>query len=98
MSQDTAADREKARRSKSADAIAAMDAAEQGGKKKPAAAAPAAKKPTEKKGAGRDDSQANFDRLAAGLRAKIAAAKGSGNNALAVKLEARLAELRKTIQ
>jgi len=97
MSQDTAANREKKRRSKSADAIAALDASE--GSSKPAAPAPAPKpKPRENVGTGRDDSQANFDRLSAGLRAKIAVAKKAGNTTLAVKLEARLAELRKTVQ
>ena len=67
---------------------------------KPAAAAPAAPKaaPKEKVGTGRDDSQANFDRLAAGLRQRISVAKKAGNATLAAKLEARLAELRKTVQ
>lgn len=65
--------------------------------RKPAAAARPKAKPKEKRGTGRDDSQTNFNRLAKGLRAQISAAKSAGNTGLAVKLEARLVELRKTI-
>jgi hypothetical protein len=60
--------------------------------------APKKAAPKEKRGTGRDDSKANFERLAKGLRAKIAVARGAGNTELASRLESRLAELRKTIQ
>ena len=57
------------------------------------------KKPAaEAVGVGRDDSQSNFKRLAAGLRKKIAVAEGAGNNTLATKLRARLVDLRKTTE
>lgn len=56
----------------------------------------APKKPAaEAAGVGRNQAQENFNRLAAGLRKKIQVAKGAGNNTLAAKLEARLAELKK---
>lgn len=96
MPQHTAAEREKNRRGKSAAAIAALDASEQGTPTKPKKPKKAA--PRERVGTGRDDSQTNFDRLAAGLRSRISAARKTGDNTLAAKLEARLAELRKTVQ
>ena len=95
MPQHTAAEQEKNRRNRSADAIAANDASEQG---TPTPAEPKKAAPKERIGTGRDDSQTNFDRLAAGLRSRIAAARKTGDGALAAKLEARLVELRKTGQ
>lgn len=94
MPNHTAAEKEKKRRNRSADAIAALDASEQGSRP-----APKKRKPRKEAiGTGRDDSQTNFDRLAAGLRQRISAARKTGNNTLAAKLEARLVELRKTVQ
>ena len=52
-------------------------------------------KPQERRGTGRNDAQANFERLSAGLRKQIQTAEAAGNNTLAAKLKARLAELKK---
>ncbi len=92
----TPAEKEKNRRNRSASTIEALDASEQGDQL-PVPKKRAAPK-QERVGTGRDDSQANFDRLAAGLRQRISAAKKTGNNTLAAKLEARLVELRKTVR
>jgi len=71
--------------------------------RKPAAAAkpkpkPKPTKPHERRGTGRNDAQANFDRLSKGLRERIYAAEEAGNSALAQKLKLRLEELRKVTE
>lgn len=92
----TAAEREKARQTRSERELAA-----QGEGFTPAQPAPAAApvkpkaKPKEAIGTGRNQAQQNFDRLSADLRKQIDAARKTGDNTLAAKLEARLAELRK---
>jgi hypothetical protein len=49
-------------------------------------------------GTGRDDSQANFERLSAGLIKKRAIAEAAGNAAGVADLNARLAALKETVQ
>ena len=88
----TAADNEKARQSRTERELERLESQEQGTAKKKK------KKVKEKIGTGRDDSQANFERIANGLRKNIVTAQEAGNHTLAAKLEARLAELRKTVQ
>jgi len=83
---------ETARQGKSAAAIDALDASEQGS----SAAAPKPKpkpKPKEKKGVGTDNTNANAKARAAQLAAKIKAARGAGNNSLADRLAAQRAKL-----
>ena len=84
-------------KSKSEKELERLEAAE-GGQKAAAPAEPAAapKAPaTESAGVGRNDAEANFIRLSAGLRKRQATASAAGNDALAAKIAARLKELRK---
>ncbi len=95
MPQHTPAEKEKRRRNRSADEIARLDASEGGGgtpAKKPA------KKPQKKErsGVGRDNSNANADRLGAALRARIEAARGADNLKMVNTLKARLKALEAT--
>jgi hypothetical protein len=76
--------------------LAALEATEQ-------SAAPKKKKkkkavPKENVGTGRDDSQANFERLAAGIRRKMAIAEAAGNTAGVATLQSRLDALKETVQ
>jgi len=86
---------ETARQTRTERELAKLESEEQGSA--PAAAEPVKPKakPKEKVGTGRNDANANFVRLSAGLRKQIQTAKSAGNNTLAAKLEARLAELKK---
>jgi regulator of protease activity HflC (stomatin/prohibitin superfamily) len=69
-------------------------------KRKAAAAAAKKKKKAQKEkvSAGRDDSQANYERLSAGLRARLATARGAGNQKMVTDLEARLKALKETVK
>lgn len=96
MPSHTAKEKEKNRRNKSADAIAANDASEQSTSttNKPAPAAAAKQKPAEKIGTGRDDSQSNFARMSKKLRQDIIRERAAGNIAKADSLVDRLARLK----
>ncbi len=90
----TAAEKEKNRQIKSTSAISKLDAAEQGKpKKKPAKKKPA---PVEKRGVGRDDSNANADRLGKQMREAIAREKANGNLVKVENLKSRLKQLEAT--
>lgn len=84
---------EEARQGKSAAAIDALDASEQGSSSAPAAA-PAAK-PKEKVGLGEDTAKKTARELAAKMKAKIARARAAGNTSLADRLAANRARILK---
>lgn len=87
--------KEKSRQTRTERELRMLESKEQGVKP---AAAPAPRPRAEKRGVGRDDSRANYERLAASLKAKRAVALEAGNKTLADKLSARLEELRKTVE
>ena len=85
-------------KNRSPDAIAENDASESGKRRVPNTSDPNSPKAIarrKKAGVGRNDAEANFVRLSARLRADQARAKAAGNDTLAAKIAARIAELRK---
>jgi len=90
----TVAEKEKARQTRTERELQALGEGTKPSRPRPVRTPP--KKPAaEAIGVGRNQAQENFNRLSAGLRKKIAAARASGNNTLAKKLEVRHAELKK---
>ena len=87
----TAAEREKARQGKSAAAIAALDAAEQGKRKAKPKPKP---KPKEKAGAGRALTAETESARVKALKTRLASARKAGNQTFVDKINAQLAAIR----